>query len=1229
MYSLILLHVQHRKEKEDLTNGAEPDKMSPEEMTLLFQQHKEQINADSASAHSQYLRSLQRSIEDLELPDHFRQQPADVSGSVGPDHTGMHGNDNGTTGHLPEGDVFDPDNLRYVESLRSDPSLGDPDVTGSRHAPSGPIDLDVDQIRAINIVRGYCLQLENWHMAILNKTNPSPIRPAPPHIFLTGPAGTGKSVVIKEIIKVINRYSDEMSKFLVIKQKGVCVTASTGVAAQAFEDGQTTHSALFMKPDKKTIVNMDEFVDKLGGKNLQSLKDKFQNVICLIIDECSMMNPLFLYQVHLRANLIMGFENQPGVYFGNWMVITVGDFYQLKPVRMPYLFEDLNNCSINLFRLLFHPVFLTTIHRQKEDIPFMELLSRVRVGNQNESDYDKLSTAMVALNQERYLKFFKSQPHLYTTRLKAHQQNIAAVRDRDSSSKQVYMFRATDYFSSKDVLQKPRGMASDTPTLHDIKATEKLGLDVDKTSGLSEFCIVWIGAKVMLIKNYETSDKLVNGSTGTVIGIQWDHSDSENPVGPVFPVLDVAGHKRAVDWWYKSEIGSRSQKATLPENVVVTHLPYGLIVKFDNEQCGVRAGRFIDIENANGVVERGVLIGNFLIQVYRDQHNKEVDSDNEEESRIVRDSVRIASKKSKSSKTKAPKTQHLVRIVLPFTLAYGFTTHKAQGMTLTRVSVALDNKNVAARFGTAYVGISRATNFRGLAILELDRRGFGASPKVKAEYARLSKLVQAGTPSNPLGNTVIHMSKKEMQKRALKKAELNLQKDFEAHNEAGDKENGDAYRLRQIPGESQDDRNKRLRREKAKQKGKKRVPTDEERPRKQSRQSQSSSPSSSVSGEAAAPEAGVVTGAAALDSAAPNRGGAMLPGINAHLRVPAAPGALLMVTGQVGGNTRRLLTNLGNTCYANAVLQCLFNCVPMTVVANLPLMSPGVNEVVSKFRQLLLETRGYAPRQGRSRVTWDHVQYGPLLRHSEFQVGVQHDASEYLMALTNWTSENAIAAAGQVPPNHPLFHCMSGEYQSEVLCGPHCPDRGGINGFNGDVSHHPLRDRFSFLSLPIGMYFTIQSTIDAFFTDEEVDDGYSCYIHSTVLSPGSMRRTTWVSYPQILVLHMKRFVTDMDIVGREMRARKDMTELNVDLELRPDPRDRNIIYDLESFVNHIGNSLAGGHYVAYIRDTFAANPAGSRWNLYNDDKTTMQQTTTSHFLRKSNQVYLLFYKRRA
>ena len=111
---------------------------------------------------------------------------------------------------------------------------------------------------------------------------------------------------------------------------------------------------------------------------------------------------------------------------------------------------------------------------------------------------------------------------------------------------------------------------------------------------------------------------------------------------------------------------------------------------------------------------------------------------------------------------------------------------------------------------------------------------------------------------------------------------------------------------------------------------------------------------------------------------------------------------------------------------------------------------------------------------------------------------------------------------------------------------------------------------------------------------------------------------------------MKRFVTDFDVVGREMRARKDMTELNVDLVLYPDLRDRNITYDLVSLVNHIGTSLGGGHYVAYVKDTFAANPAGgARWNFYNDDKTTMQPTTTTHFLRKSNQVYLLFYKRRA
>jgi uncharacterized UBP type Zn finger protein len=109
---------------------------------------------------------------------------------------------------------------------------------------------------------------------------------------------------------------------------------------------------------------------------------------------------------------------------------------------------------------------------------------------------------------------------------------------------------------------------------------------------------------------------------------------------------------------------------------------------------------------------------------------------------------------------------------------------------------------------------------------------------------------------------------------------------------------------------------------------------------------------------------------------------------------------------------------------------------------------------------------------------------------------------------------------------------------------------------------------------------------------------------------------------------MKRFITDCDEVGGPLRMQKDMTNLTVDLELRPDPLDRNIIYDLVSLVNHIGSSLASGHYVAYIMDTFAANIAGARWNLYNDDVMSMQSTRNIHFLRGSSDVYLLFYKRR-
>ena len=369
----------------------------------------------------------------------FREFP-DTSGVILPDHS--HGT--GSAGYWGEEtgvptEVFDPDDLSYDGITNVEETDDQLDIEVSQ----GPIELDADQLRTVQLFTAYCFHLSNC--------KPGETVP-PPHIFLTGPAGTGKSKVVNNIIEVVNHYSDDASGFKIIKHGGVYITASTGVAARQFNGGQTTHSACGLRPDgrQRVITNLDDYMDKLDARKLKALKDDWQGVVLLIIDEGSMVSASMLYAVHLRLNIIFGKQTEPGVYFGGLAVLIVGDLYQLKPVKAEYIFEDLYNCSINLFRLLFHPIFLTIIHRQQSDIPFMEVLSRIRIGTQTDDDIAFLQSLHVCLHSKRYNLLFKKVPHLFSTKKLVHDHNIKMVPPPESNIP-IYLFRSTDrYTNSSD-----------------------------------------------------------------------------------------------------------------------------------------------------------------------------------------------------------------------------------------------------------------------------------------------------------------------------------------------------------------------------------------------------------------------------------------------------------------------------------------------------------------------------------------------------------------------------------------------------------------------------------------------------------------------------------------------------------------------------------------------------------------------------------------------------------
>ncbi|MES2876274.1 MAG: PIF1 family DEAD/DEAH box helicase [Patescibacteria group bacterium] len=131
------------------------------------------------------------------------------------------------------------------------------------------------------------------------------------NVFLTGPAGSGKTFVLNQFIKLKKH-----------EGKHVSVTATTGLAASHL-GGSTIHSW-------SGIGVRDEigahFVEGLS----KSRRDIIEKTDVLIIDEISMMHDFRLDMIDTIARLV---RRKPDVPFGGIQVIMSGDFFQLPPVN--------------------------------------------------------------------------------------------------------------------------------------------------------------------------------------------------------------------------------------------------------------------------------------------------------------------------------------------------------------------------------------------------------------------------------------------------------------------------------------------------------------------------------------------------------------------------------------------------------------------------------------------------------------------------------------------------------------------------------------------------------------------------------------------------------------------------------------------------------------------------------------------------------------------------------
>ncbi|XP_070556108.1 uncharacterized protein [Ptychodera flava] len=282
------------------------------------------------------------------------------------------------------------------------------------------------------------------------------------NIFFTGSAGTGKTTLVKKITRAVPRR--------------VAVTAATGIAASQYSSASTIHSFTGIGTAKNSLPSILAYI-----QSNRDIYHRLNNTDTIIIDEISMISRHTLELI----NSVLQSVRENDELFGGIQIITCGDFKQLPPVPNKHDSGEYPFKSELWARTFSHSALLTHVFRQA-DREFVSILNDISNGKCSPHSMEILSHCRAPLDPKDFnLDFI---PTMYTHNADVQHHNMTNLINHPG---EIHTFKATDT-GSRSVLNR------------NTMAEEKLHLKV--------------GAPVMLI--YNCTDKLKNGSTGTVIDFE-------------------------------------------------------------------------------------------------------------------------------------------------------------------------------------------------------------------------------------------------------------------------------------------------------------------------------------------------------------------------------------------------------------------------------------------------------------------------------------------------------------------------------------------------------------------------------------------------------------------------------------------------------------------------------------------------------------------------------------
>jgi len=322
------------------------------------------------------------------------------------------------------------------------------------------------------------------------------------------------------------------------------------------------------------------------------------------------------------------------------------------------------------------------------------------------------------------------------------------------------------------------------------------------------------------------------------------------------------------------------------------------------------------------------------------------------------------------------------------------------------------------------------------------------------------------------------------------------------------------------------------------------------------------------------------------------------------------------------------LANLGNTCYLNSCLQCLFH----TYELDLEILKKNDyknNTLLKEFndlRKIMFNQKcTVAPHRFVS-----CVQKISKKKNTLFQDWSQNDCSEFLIFLIddfhdtikrkvnmsivgekiNKKDELAIKCYNHYKNNYKdnyseLLDLFHGIMVTEIKDNDESKLLSSSTNSNFIIS----------LSIPVKPNVTLYDCFNLFTKYEHLNGENEWYNEKTKEKQEVYKRDVFWSLPKILVIDLKRFNNR----GSKSNAIVDFPLHDLDMsKYIVGYKKENTIYDCYAVCNHSG-ILQGGHYNSYVKN------ANNKWYLFNDTNITEVKNESKIITHKA---YVLFYRRR-